>query len=70
MTDTAQPRNDQVNTASRMESSGAPMRTQLSETTARALLAAGGWMVELRGDIKIKGKGIMRTYWLDGIIKD
>jgi hypothetical protein len=49
-----------------MESSGEPMRTQLSESTARALLAAGGWAVELRGDMNIKGKGVMRTYWLDG----
>jgi len=53
-----------------MESTGAPMRTQLSESTAHALLAAGGWAIELRGDMKIKGKGTMRTYWLDGSISD
>jgi hypothetical protein len=53
-----------------MESSGAPMRTQLTESTARALLDAGGWVIELRGDMEIKGKGTMRTYWLDGSMND
>jgi hypothetical protein len=53
-----------------MESSGAPMRTQLSESTARVLLATGEWAVELRGDMNIKGKGVMRTYWLNGSNND
>jgi hypothetical protein len=46
------------------------MRTQLTESTARALLDAGGWVIELRGDMEIKGKGTMRTYWLDGSMND
>ena len=58
--------NVQVNTASRMESTGEPMRIHLSESSARVLLASNQWACELRGDVVIKGKDTMKTFWLKG----
>jgi len=55
---------DTVNTASRMESSGAPGRIQVTEETYRRL--AGTHRFECRGQIDIKGKGQMTTYFLLG----
>ena len=55
---------DTVNTASRMESHGEPGRIQLSEAT-RTLLGAKFALRE-RGVIVIKGKGEMRTWFLEG----
>lgn len=57
---------DTVNTASRMESTGAAWRIQTSAATAARLLAAGGYRLRERGLTHIKGKGAMRTYWLLG----
>lgn len=57
---------DTVNTASRMESTGAAWRIQVSATTAARLLAAGGYRLRERGLTHVKGKGAMRTYWLLG----
>ena len=54
---------DTVNTASRMESHGEKGRVQISETTA-ALLGEG-FDVEQRGTIAVKGKGEMKTFWLN-----
>jgi class 3 adenylate cyclase len=56
----------QMNTASRMESTCEPMKIHLSTSTASALMAAGGWACELRGEVPVKGKGMMTTYWLLG----
>ena len=63
---------DTVNVASRMESSGLPGRIHVSEAFAHALKGAEGsrgelrdWKIELRGDTEIKGKGVMRTHWLE-----
>jgi guanylate cyclase len=56
---------DTVNVASRMESHGAPDRVHVTEAT-RALLGTGFTFTE-RGAIPVKGKGEMRTYWLDGV---
>jgi adenylate cyclase len=55
---------DTVNTASRMESSGAPGRVHISEETAK--LVSGQFVVEERGMVEMKGKGSLRTYWLAG----
>ncbi|NJK74500.1 MAG: GAF domain-containing protein [Microcoleus sp. SU_5_6] len=53
---------DTVNTASRMESHGLPGQIQLSEATYQLL--ADKFVFEERGTIDIKGKGLMRTYFL------
>ncbi|XP_022836265.1 uncharacterized protein LOC111363651, partial [Spodoptera litura] len=57
---------DTVNTASRMESTGAAWRIQVSATTAERLTAAGGYRLRSRGLTMVKGKGAMHTYWLLG----
>ncbi|KAK6995376.1 hypothetical protein BgiMline_012045 [Biomphalaria glabrata] len=56
---------DTVNTASRMESNSVPGRIHVSETTFRAL-QDHGYMCRCRGDVNIKGKGVMKTYFLIG----
>ncbi|EDW13325.2 uncharacterized protein Dmoj_GI18149 [Drosophila mojavensis] len=55
---------DTVNTASRMESSGAAMKIHISEETHQLLQEVGGYICVERGLTHIKGKGNMRTYWL------
>ncbi|XP_068761980.1 LOW QUALITY PROTEIN: atrial natriuretic peptide receptor 1-like [Montipora capricornis] len=55
---------DTVNTASRMESNGEPLRIHISEVTKRILEAIGGFVVESRGEVYLKGKGNVVTYWL------
>ncbi|XP_074659965.1 atrial natriuretic peptide receptor 1-like [Tubulanus polymorphus] len=58
---------DTVNTASRMESNGLPLRIHLSPCTKSMLDELGGFTTSQRGDIEMKGKGIMSTYWLEDI---
>ena len=53
---------DAVNTASRMESHGAPDRIQISAAT-RALLDAE-FATEPRGTVTVKGLGEVETFWL------
>ncbi|XP_068625589.1 soluble guanylate cyclase 88E [Battus philenor] len=55
---------DSVNTASRMESTSEAMRIHISQTT-HELLSPSYKVVE-RGEIQVKGKGAMKTYWLEG----
>jgi class 3 adenylate cyclase len=55
---------DTVNTASRMESSGVPGRVQVTEETHSRLSLTHRF--ECRGQIDIKGKGPMTTYFLIG----
>ncbi|XP_020277564.1 retinal guanylyl cyclase 2 isoform X2 [Pseudomyrmex gracilis] len=57
---------DTVNTASRMESTGAPWRVHLSQATRDRLMQVGGYHIEYRGPTDVKGKGKMPTYWLLG----
>jgi guanylate cyclase len=54
---------DTVNTASRMESHGAPGRVHVSEATRRLL--GERFVCTDRGVITVKGKGEMRGYWLE-----
>ncbi|XP_051051129.1 guanylate cyclase soluble subunit beta-2 [Phodopus roborovskii] len=54
---------DTVNTASRMESHGLPDKVHLSPTAYRALENKGFEIVR-RGEIEVKGKGKMTTYFL------
>ena len=63
-----------VNTASRMESNGFPGRIQVTERFKEKLeeiplnpplkKGVGGFIFEDRGEIEIKGKGKMRTYFV------
>ncbi|XP_042307538.1 LOW QUALITY PROTEIN: atrial natriuretic peptide receptor 2 [Sceloporus undulatus] len=55
---------DTVNTASRMESNGEALKIHVSSTTKEILDEFGCFELELRGDVEMKGKGKMRTYWL------
>ncbi|XP_063074370.1 atrial natriuretic peptide receptor 1 [Engraulis encrasicolus] len=57
---------DTVNTASRMESHGLPLRIHISTSTKALLDTFGTFRYELRGDIPMKGKGLVRTFWLLG----
>jgi len=56
---------DTVNTAARMESNGEPLRIHLSGTTKTLLDELGGYAVEERGYVAMKGKGEVLTYWLN-----
>ncbi|XP_059405769.1 atrial natriuretic peptide receptor 2-like [Carassius carassius] len=57
---------DTVNTASRMESTGEALRIHVSSATKDVLDEFGYFDLQLRGDVEMKGKGKMRTYWLLG----
>ncbi len=54
---------DTVNIASRMETTSEPMCVQVSETT-RQLLDEARWQIEERGEVQLKGRGPMRTYFV------
>lgn len=45
-----------------MESSSQPMKVHISQTTQKVLPAK--YITEERGDLDVKGKGAMKTYWL------
>ncbi|GFR97470.1 guanylate cyclase [Elysia marginata] len=53
-----------VNLASRMESQGLPLRIQASSFTYDLLKDEPEFLLEPRGSVEIKGKGLMNTYWL------
>ncbi|NEP56481.1 MAG: urea ABC transporter substrate-binding protein [Symploca sp. SIO2G7] len=53
---------DAVNVASRMESQGASGRIQVTAATYECLKQK--YLFEKRGEIEVKGKGKMVTYWL------
>ena len=53
---------DTVNVASRMESTGKPMRIHVSEATHTQAADAFDWGDGV--DVEVKGKGLMKTYFL------
>ncbi|XP_077993897.1 atrial natriuretic peptide receptor 1-like [Glandiceps talaboti] len=57
---------DTVNTASRMESNGEPLKIHISESTKVVLDTFGYFIIDLRGQVEMKGKGVQTTYWLSG----
>ncbi|XP_072949959.1 soluble guanylate cyclase 89Db-like [Epargyreus clarus] len=60
---------DTVNTASRMQTTSEPGRIQIS-AEVKAELPEGRFRLRPRGLIKVKGKGIMETFWLEGEIEE
>lgn len=58
---------DAVNVASRMESHGVPGRIQISEATRD--LIKDEFVCTSRGEIEVKGKGLMRTWFLEGRVE-
>ncbi|MCC7437035.1 MAG: guanylate cyclase, partial [Armatimonadetes bacterium] len=57
---------DTVNTASRMESHGEAGKVHVSEEFAQAIAGQAEFGVVERGVLTIKGKGELRTYFLEG----
>jgi Adenylate and Guanylate cyclase catalytic domain len=57
-------RGDTVNTASRMESHGEPGAIHVTEETRQLLKDM--YILTPRGEISVKGKGVMRTWFLSG----
>lgn len=58
---------DTVNTAARMESTGIKDRIQISLSTYEILVESGKreWVTPRNEVVRAKGKGIMKTFWLD-----
>ncbi|XP_073228013.1 uncharacterized protein [Porites lutea] len=61
---------DTVNTASRMQTSGEPQKIHISENTKEALDEIGSYHVVFRDSMAVKGKGLMSTYWLKGLLEN
>lgn len=61
---------DTVNMASRMETTGEPLRVHISKETKAILDLFGSFIITLRGEVDIKGKGVMNTYWVEGEEKE
>ncbi|GMR44717.1 hypothetical protein PMAYCL1PPCAC_14913, partial [Pristionchus mayeri] len=59
---------DTVNTGSRMESNGKPGLIHMSAEANKLLVTAyaGQYNTQSRGEVIIKGKGVMETFWLMG----
>ncbi|XP_066563357.1 guanylyl cyclase C isoform X2 [Amia ocellicauda] len=59
---------DTVNTASRMESTGLPLRIHVSQSTINILQRTDcKFEYERRGETYLKGRGTEITYWLTGV---
>ncbi|MBL8004721.1 MAG: tetratricopeptide repeat protein [Candidatus Kapabacteria bacterium] len=56
---------DAVNVASRMESNSEPGRIHISEEFAKSIESHSEFTLIPRGEISIKGKGTMKTFWLE-----
>ncbi|XP_063708724.1 guanylate cyclase 32E [Culicoides brevitarsis] len=61
---------DTVNTSSRMESTGAPLKIHCSKDCKMLLDKLEGYQFESRGLIPMKGKGEQQTFWLIGEDED
>ena len=57
---------DTINTASRMQTNGEPGRIQISQITKSILELFGTFIMLPRGEVEIKGKGKVKTFWLEG----
>ncbi|XP_076366072.1 atrial natriuretic peptide receptor 1-like [Tachypleus tridentatus] len=57
---------DTVNTASRMESNGEANKIHVSPTSKATLDIFGTFIMSVRGEVELKGKGKILTYWLEG----
>ena len=57
---------DTVNVASRMESTGEGGRIHCSQVLADVLRKSGMYILNERGEVDVKGKGLMITSWLIG----
>lgn len=57
---------DTVNTASRMESNGLPLKIHMSEQSVDVLRTFQKFIISKRGLVSMKGKGYQTTYWLHG----
>jgi class 3 adenylate cyclase len=55
---------DTVNVASRMETQGEPGKIQVTEAVYETLRQE--FLLEPRGELEVKGRGMMTTYWLLG----
>ncbi len=56
---------DTVNTASRMESNSSPGRIQVTEVVVQQL--SDSFEFEKRGEIDVKGIGMVTTYWMNSL---
>ncbi|KAJ2947593.1 hypothetical protein O0L34_g17390 [Tuta absoluta] len=59
---------DTVNTASRMQTTSEPGKIQISKKTASELPSK--FRFRRRGLIKVKGKGMMETFWLEAELEE
>ncbi|ELU04866.1 hypothetical protein CAPTEDRAFT_138354, partial [Capitella teleta] len=57
---------DTVNTASRMETTGEALKIHMSQQAKEALAIFPEFIMVCRGEIWVKGKGDITTYWLLG----
>ncbi|XP_022245111.1 atrial natriuretic peptide receptor 1-like [Limulus polyphemus] len=61
---------DTVNTASRMESNGEANKIHVSPTSKAILETFRTFIISARGEVELKGKGKILTYWLEGESND